>query len=146
MCSTQEDVRESKSPRAILQGWPTSIYRHPQHEIVVRDKLVLPAHWPDALVVVTGRGHSVRSHLHDFPDERHVSRFESRSFDRNGHLKVLVYALEWPNASIKINRTRLGVQSPLIRVADHATRCAACTDWTPQCQCLVDSSKHPLMT
>jgi hypothetical protein len=25
--------------------------------------------------------------LRDIPDERHVSRFESHSFDRNGHLK-----------------------------------------------------------
>jgi hypothetical protein len=60
--------------------------------------------WPDA--------HSVWSLHRDFPDERHMSRFEFCSFDRNGHLKVLVHALEWPDAPIKIDRTHLGVRSP----------------------------------
>jgi hypothetical protein len=46
------------------------------------------------LVELTGRGHSVWSRLCDFPNERHVSRFESHSFDRNGHLNVLIHALE----------------------------------------------------
>jgi hypothetical protein len=46
------------------------------------------------LVELTRHGHSVWSRLCDFPDERHVSHFESRSFDRNGHLNVLIHALE----------------------------------------------------
>jgi leucyl aminopeptidase (aminopeptidase T) len=38
--------------------------------------------------------HSVRSLHRDLPDEHHVSHFEFGLFDRNGHLKVLVHALE----------------------------------------------------
>jgi hypothetical protein len=39
MCSAQKDVRESKYPREIPKGWPTSIYKRPQHEIAVRHLL-----------------------------------------------------------------------------------------------------------
>jgi hypothetical protein len=57
--------------------------------------------WPDA--------HSVQSLHRDLPDERHVSHFEFRSFDRNGHLKVLIHVLEWPDAQLELtgraNRT-----------------------------------------
>jgi hypothetical protein len=100
----------------------------------------------DALVGVIGRGHSVWSRLRAFPYKRHMSRFESCSFDRNYHLNVLIHALEWSDAPIKIDRTRLDVRSPLIRVADHAIGRAAWTDRTPQCQRPVDSSKLPLTT
>jgi hypothetical protein len=41
-----------------------------------------------------------------------MSHFESHSFDHNGHLNVLVYALQWPDAPIKIDQTHLGVRSP----------------------------------
>jgi hypothetical protein len=138
MCSAQEDVRESKYPRESSRSQPTSIYRSPQKNRAAGSR--------NSHTRGDRTRHSVRLLHRDLPDKRHVSRFESRSFDRNDHLNVLVYALEWLDAPIKINRTRLGIQSPLIHVADHATGRAAWTNQTLQCQRPVDSSKLPLMT
>jgi hypothetical protein len=70
----------------------------------------------------------VRSLHRDLSNERHMSRFESCSFDRNDHLKVLVHVLEWLDASIKNDRMRLGVRSLQIRVANHAIGRTAWTD------------------
>jgi hypothetical protein len=100
VCSAQEDVRISKSPRDLPQSWPTSIYRRPQHEIAVRHLTLLLLGWLDVSVDLTIRGHNVRSHLAPPPDVRHVSGFKSRSFDRNGHLNEVSHAQKWPNAPL----------------------------------------------
>jgi hypothetical protein len=123
MCSAQEDVRESKCPRETSRSRSTSIYRSPQKNKVVGSR--------NSHTRGDRTRHSVRSLHRDLPDEHHVSRFESRSFHRNDHLNVLVYALEWSDAPIKIDQTHLGVWSPLIRVADHMTGRAAWTDRMP---------------
>jgi hypothetical protein len=60
----------------------------------VRNKVLLLTCRPDAPVELTGRSHSIRLRLRDFLDERHVSRFESHSFDCNGHLNVHFHTLE----------------------------------------------------
>jgi hypothetical protein len=123
----------------------TCIYRHPlkieplgSRFRFARADRTRRSNWPDAV--------SVRSHLHDFSNERHVSRFESRSFDHNGHLNVLVHALEWPKALIKADRTCPSVRSPEARTSRGLTGCIAQTDRMPQYQHPVDSSKQPLAT
>jgi hypothetical protein len=96
----------SKSPRDLPQGWPTSIYRRPQHEIVVRHLTLLLSGWPDAQVKTTWRGHSVRSCRAAPLDRCHVYTFKPEPHDRQWSRDEVTRADKWPDTPIRTDRTR----------------------------------------
>jgi hypothetical protein len=142
VCSAQEDVRMSKYLRKTSRSPPTSIYMSPKrieplaHETATFRviKRAGPA-WTDA--------HGIRSLHCNLPDKRHMSCFEFRSFDHNGHLKVLVHALEWPDAPVT-KTGRAGHAQPA-RVKPRPDALLELTRWvTPSVR--LESSKHPRTT
>jgi hypothetical protein len=67
MCSAQRSARMINKPRATPKNWPTSIYRRPQQELVIRHLILLQPCWPDVLVKLTGRAgaHTTYAQKHD---------------------------------------------------------------------------------